>query len=71
MFEEPTPDGMPIGKAPTVRLIFVSDEAKNIFLGLLSDGALPGIEIGASESEPLFEVGDVAVIVNIKKYQDL
>lgn len=62
--QEPTPDGMPLSKAPTIRLIFADNEAKNKFLAMLSDGVLPNVEINASESEPLFEVDDVSVIVH-------
>lgn len=67
MFDDPndyiTPDGLPMPKSPTIRLIFASQEDKNKFLAMLSDGKLPNVEIGASESEPLFEVDDVSVIV--------
>ena len=59
-----TPDGMPMQKAPTITLLFVSEEAKNKFLAMLSDGALPNIEIGASESEPLFKVDIVSVTIH-------
>jgi hypothetical protein len=59
--EHITTDGMPMQRAPTVRLIFASEDGKNFFLGKLADGLSVRAEIGASDSEPLFDAHDISV----------
>jgi len=49
--------------APKIRIIFVSEYAKVVFLERLSDGKLLNIEIGASDEKPFLEVDDISCTV--------